>query len=479
MNIRRSVCMLLVAITALPAASSALYSKVTGIDDVQIRRVLLRPDKDQILAVASKNAVYLGSPDGPFRKILVLKDEELNHLSAVNTNLYAAGSRNCYRIENTAKRIFSANEGETINFIFPHRDRLYIGTSQRLVYADQQLLNWQTLPALASTAVYSMQPAGSNLYIACEDGIYRLDAAGPLQKIFSTRKSSDGLRARCIKADLQQPDHLWLCTNNGLYASIDDGASWQKIYIDGLGSASVNYLAQNPASPETLYLCSDAGLFKIEAATGKSEILYQGISTSKIQWIDFSSTGEIYLATDQGLFKSEPAPAETSAAAININQLLVGEPTIREVQEAALLYNSVHPTKTQKWKKKLKYRALLPKFSVDYDKTIGSSFSQSGHYYATGPYDWGVSLTWDMGDLLWNSYEDDIDNRTKLTTQLRMDILDEVNRLYFERLRLKHEIAQADPASSDTFEKILRLAELTATLDGYTGGLYSAQQISP
>ncbi|MBN2703000.1 MAG: hypothetical protein JXR23_02215 [Pontiellaceae bacterium] len=478
MNIRRSVCMLLVAITALPAAASALYSKVAGIDDVQIRRVLLRPDKQPTLAVASERAVYLGDP-GSFRKVLVLKDEELNHLCANNDVLYAAGSRNCYRIENTAKRIFSADEGETIHFILPHRNRLYIGTSRRLVYAEKELLNWQALPALAETAVYSMQADGANLHIVCEDGVYRLDAAGPLQKIFSTRKSSDGLRARCIKADIQQPDHLWLCTNNGLYASADGGASWQKIYIGGLGSASVNYLAQNPVAPETLYLCSDAGLFKIEASTGKSEILYQGISTSRIQWIDFSPAGEIYLATDQGLFKSEPAPTETASADIDINQLLIGEPSIREVQEAALLYNSVHPTKTQKWKKKLKYRALLPKFSLDYDKTIGSSFSQSGHYYATGPYDWGVSLTWDMGDLLWNSYEDDIDNRTKLTTQLRMDILDEVNRLYFERLRLKHEIAQANPADTDIFEKILRLAELTATLDGYTGGLYSAQQTSP
>jgi hypothetical protein len=451
MSIRRSVCTLLAAIIALPTAAAALYSKVSGIDDVQIRRVLLRPEADPTLAVASDSAVYLGDPEGPFRKVLVLKGEEINHLSAADTFLYAAGSRNCYQIENTAKRIFSADEGETINFILPHLNRLYIGTSQRLVYAEKKLRSWQALPALAETAVYSMQPAGENLYIVCEDGVYLLNAAGPLQKIFSTRKSGDGLRVRCIKADIQRPDHLWLCTNNGLYASADDGASWQKIFIDGLGSASVNYLAQNPAAPETLYLCSDAGLFKIEAATGKSEILYQGISTSNIQWIDFSPAGEIYLATDQGLIKSEPAPEKALTAIIDINQLLIGEPTIRDVQEAALIYNAVHPNKTQKWKKKLKYRALLPKFNVDYDKTIGSSFTQSGHYYATGPYDWGVSLTWDMGDLLWNSDEDDIDNRTKLTTQLRMDILDEVNRLYFERLRLKHEIAQTDPATPDTF----------------------------
>ena len=58
--------------------------------------------------------------------------------------------------------------------------------------------------------------------------------------------------------------------------------------------------------------------------------------------------------------------------------------------------------------------------------------------------------------------------------QLRNDIMDEVNKLYFERRRLQFELAENPPeAQSKKVLKELRLQELTANIDSLTGGYLS------
>ncbi|MDP1852882.1 MAG: hypothetical protein Q8L26_01545 [Candidatus Omnitrophota bacterium] len=60
--------------------------------------------------------------------------------------------------------------------------------------------------------------------------------------------------------------------------------------------------------------------------------------------------------------------------------------------------------------------------------------------------------------------------------ELRDDILNEVTRLYYERRRLQAEIFLSPPDEPRIkIEKELRLQELTASIDGLTGGYLSGQ----
>jgi hypothetical protein len=84
-----------------------------------------------------------------------------------------------------------------------------------------------------------------------------------------------------------------------------------------------------------------------------------------------------------------------------------------------------------------------------------------------------VSLSWDLGELIWNQDQTSIDVRSKLMVQLRDDVLDEVTKLYFERLRVKMELDNVSIEDrKKRLEKELRFQELTAMLNGLTGGYF-------
>jgi hypothetical protein len=163
-------------------------------------------------------------------------------------------------------------------------------------------------------------------------------------------------------------------------------------------------------------------------------------------------------------------------------------PAIEAVQQAAITYADAQPEKIKKWRALAARRALLPHVSVGYDcdddRTTSSSIwgtSTSSRYYI-GPDDQtryknrqvSIALTWELGDLIWSSDQTSIDVRSRLDAQLRSDLIDEVTKMYYERIRIATELdaLEIDEVRKRN-DKSLRLAELNALLDGLTGGYFS------
>lgn len=471
-----NLCLIMLSLlSSLDAIAS--FERVEGLDAARITRVAFGKLDPSFLAVSSDNTLYTSKDVGlTFRKATVLKAERITHLfieENANTAIYLSGSRHCYRICDRTDRIFSADAEETVNYIAKHNGVVYVATSGGLYCSDESFISWKTVPGLKNSAVYSVEGIGDKVYLTCDKGIYLLYPSGSLQRLFVTRSNGEGggLLPTQLRHDIYRPGCLWLCTNKGVFRSLNHGESWNRFYISGANNVEAHCLAQTQSETNTFYLCSSAGFFRVDIETGDSTALFEGLPSRQIRWMDFSSAGDIHLATDAGLFKCSSV-AEPPSSRISLEEMMKREPSIQQTHAAALHYNSVHPDKVGKWRRNLKYRALFPKLSLDYDNTIRGATKDGKYYFSEGPYEWGVSLSWDIGNLIWNSYEDDIDNRNKLTTQLRMDILDEVNRLYFERLRLKREIMEAG-STQDTSLQVLRLHELTAALDGYTGGQFT------
>ena len=145
----------------------------------------------------------------------------------------------------------------------------------------------------------------------------------------------------------------------------------------------------------------------------------------------------------------------------------------------AIDYAEVSPEKIKKWRSLARTKALIP--------TISSGINRSASellHWDSGPnpdnllkgrefLDWDVSVAWKLSDLVWSDDQTSIDSRSKLMVELRDDIVDQVTRLYFERRRVQIELLAIKEQEASQIDKQMRMAELTALIDGYTGGEFS------
>jgi len=194
--------------------------------------------------------------------------------------------------------------------------------------------------------------------------------------------------------------------------------------------------------------------------------------------------GDLYVCAARGLFKTNALYFKGQQAQRVISVYFKDEPEISEVQRAAIKYAEVSPEKIERWRKQATKKAWLPQVSVGLDreasdlwhwetgsttKSIDDSLRKGREYVG-----WDVSISWDLGELIWNEDQTSIDVRSRLMVELRDDILDNVTKLYFERIRLKMEI-DSIPIEDyrKRMDKELRLKELTASLDALTGGYFS------
>lgn len=468
---------------ALPLSNAlALFYPLDKIDDAHIKRVVISPFDDNFLYVASRNSLFISKDKGKtFSKACVFKDEEISHLffdaQSVNT-LYLVTTRHFYRIKDKMEMLFNAPEEAIILSTAKLKSNIYVGTSDGVYAAEEDAFKWRKVAGLQEgISVYFIEPVGKDLYLATSKGVYALRENDVLERLYVLRdkevsvEEESGVTANIIKADIFDKDKIWLGTSRGIVFSKDCGKTWEKLYLEGIDNLNISSIAQTTLEKDTLYVASPKGFFKVDLKNKISTQMFEGLSSSEISWVAFSSGGEIYLATSQGLFVNQYFTAPSKPASVEI--MLGKEPTIREIQEAAMRYNDTHPDKIRQWRTALRFRALFPTLNLDYDKTISVYQSSTVDRSYVGPRDWGVSFSWNVADLVWDTHQDDIDTRSRLNTQLRLDILDEINRVYFERLRLKKQILAGSLPEEELFQKDLRLRELTAIIDGYTGGYFS------
>ncbi len=165
-----------------------------------------------------------------------------------------------------------------------------------------------------------------------------------------------------------------------------------------------------------------------------------------------------------------------------------GEPTVAQVQQMAMSYTTTHPDMVQRWLNASRTTFLLPQLDFKYRKELDlnedftyedAGTADPNRTVTSGDVDnndlYEVKLRWQLQKLVMSSERIRVISEAQDVAKLRDKVLEEVTRLYFDRRRHQVDLLLSPP--SDLREQIdaeLKLQELTASIDAFTGGSYSA-----
>ncbi len=392
------------------------------------------------------------------------------------------------------------------------------GTKDGLFVSRDQGRTWFPHAALGlGKSVTLVAAADKTLFVLAENTLYRAQSLEDAQPVFKIPQNSF-LQSESAETDaageeedldsetipfapifLASPDQqtLWFTTPSGIAQSLDAGRHWTMLSLSGLERLPVSAFAYAQKS-RLLFAAAGHRIYAFRTETQRWHALSQDFSGRLIGLAVRPGADEtLVAAAENGLMFQTLIPDQIFPAsetlfppehAQRFEKMISQEPSPRSVQKAVVRYGNLSSGKIKRWQLESRLRALLPAFSFgrDFSRANSLDLDRGGtndpDRYISGPDDidqgWDADVSWDLGDLIWSTSQTSIDIREKLMIDQRRDFLAEAMRIYFERRRLQSELFfQSDTEMSATlsYEKRLRLEELTSLLDALTGGWFSGE----
>lgn len=502
------LCLLLMPVS--PAMSQWIgLSK--SIQELDIHSITVDPKNSSSIISASEKQIFKSRDGGASWKQVMSVRGGSNRIHSVyfdelNAGLvYAATEKGVYRSDNSGEKwqVFFKGIGDAkarTRAVLNYNEKIVIGTDAGVYAADLTGKGAQKSD-IPSVPIRHFVKADDVLYALSDQGIY---------------KSSDGLkwhlllqdvRAEQGSASLEQfqieemismpkgnlayaplAKTLFFGSKEGLLQFSKDGVNWDS--VKGQPFRKIHAMTGGAA---TFFAATDTGIYRWLAKEERFEELYIGLESKEVNTLLYNPANDSLLAgTKSGLFKYShpefglniPLPVQTKPASSEWLKQFENEPTIAQVQKAAIRYAEVQPEKIESWRRAASRKAYLPSvsFSRGFDEDENIDIDRGGtadpDKFIYGPpetsTDWSVSLNWDLGELIWNDDQTSIDTRSRLLVELRDDILSKVTHLYYERRRLQIDMAlSANKEFPHDIENIIKLQELTAGIDALTGGYFS------
>lgn len=178
-----------------------------------------------------------------------------------------------------------------------------------------------------------------------------------------------------------------------------------------------------------------------------------------------------------------PAAAAEFRSAEEVLAQFKDEPDVREVQQMVLEYSRTDPDYAASWERAARNTNLVPEVSVaykygdgydtDYEYLDGSEVETLTDSAVDKDNRVELRAKWRFDKLMMSSERIRVISESQDMVKTRDKILETATRVYFDRRRLQVEMLMGGGDVKTQLKNELRLQELTAQLDAYTGGRFS------
>lgn len=489
--------------------SNGIYEQsISSVVVTQRKKVFLSTDK----------SLYIKSDDlDAWQRLVFLPKAatKINDIAVRETGddileIYIATTEGLYRFDygtGTISHIFKAwatnkKDVQCIKINPSPSNEIYIGTKSGLFVSRDSGKRWKAVSCFKDKKINDILIFDKNIFVATQDGIYKGQVTQDNWiKVLSTMDSEEEARGEeegsdevepveniitCLAVDIDAKI-LYAGTNKGVFTFDADGKGKKRLPNAERASRHIEDVL---ILQDIIVIATKGGVFLYNKKQASQDFNLNSPMSYPAKKLAYDENKKcIYAATTNGLYryvfedKKKETPDKNNADIDFLKKQLQTDPNIRQIQKAAIDYAEVSPEKIKWMRGAAKNKAWLPTLGVsfDYDRDNNIDIDRGGtndtDVFIAGPEDmgwgWGVSMNWDLGDIIWNDDQTSIDVRSRLTAQLRDDVLTEVTTLYFERRRLQQDIVNNAYSKSITEAKILQLQELSAKIDALTDGYLS------
>ena len=454
----------LVLLAVLVFFVSLLNFGITNAQDTWVAREGAVKNSELKDAIFSRDGLYIATKSALYKTkdikerwepVFLLPsggNNEITCIAARSRTMFVGTRRGLFRSDDfgqTWKNVFRTILPDKNNITYielsrHNRSLVLISTEKGIFLSDDLGSNWQDISGcLKNEMVRCLALNKEYMYAGSDSGLYiRKTDTGDWERIIvrsakekteseepQEEAEEDNEKDMSIRTIAIDGARVYVGYGKDIVYSEDQGKNWKNLPLEGLKGEINNILIS--IKNKKIYCATYNGVFEFNEQKSYWLELYKGMAKSvNVSRLIFGSDDEntIHAVTDKGLFSFQGGDylmnkypdIEKSLNTLKIT--FDGEPTYKELQQAAIRYCDVSAEKIKTWQRDSRIKAMVPKLSFGIDNHRSSTAeiytSATKDHVTIGPDDtysaFNTSVSWDLGNLIWSDDQTNIDVRSRL-----------------------------------------------------------------